>query len=224
VPEIQSLDLKLLILMMEFPIPYTPFIKMIEQKNREIIAYKQQFEQAQYEYNRFTKVLVIANQDLQSGVLLDPLTRLANRKKFDEYLNLQWQKLAREKSPISLLLCNVDFLKNCIHADDHLTTDRCLQILATELKSVVKRSTDLVARYDNKKFAVILPNTDSKGAVYVGKLIQEKVEYLKINHFQFRNNDFFTLNIGVATIFPNVKMLPNSLVDMVEKAVDTIKV
>ncbi|WP_413171991.1 diguanylate cyclase domain-containing protein [Anabaena azotica] len=196
---------------------------MIEQKNREIIAYKQQLEQAQYEYNRFTKVLVTANQDLQSGVLLDPLTRLANRKKFDEYLNLQWQKLAREKSPISLLLCNVDFLKNCIDADDHLTTDRYLQLLATKIKSVVKRSTDLVASYDNKKFAVILPNTDSKGAVYVGKLIQGKVDYLKINHFPFRNNESFTLSIGVATIFPNVKMLPNSLVDMVEKAVDTIK-
>lgn len=88
---------------------------------------------------------------------------MANRKKFDEYLNLQWQKLSREKSPISLLLCNVDFFENFLHADDHLKTDKCLQLLATEIKSVVKRSTDLVARYENKKFAVILANTDSQG-------------------------------------------------------------
>jgi PleD family two-component response regulator len=57
----------------------------------------------------------------------------------------------------------VDFFKNFLHADDQLKIEKCLQLLATEIKSVVKRSTDLVARYENKKFAVILANTDSQG-------------------------------------------------------------
>ncbi len=65
----------------------------------------------------------------------------------------------------------MDFFRKFLHTDDHLKTDKCLQLLATEIKSVVKRSTDLVARYENKQFAVILANTDSQGAVYVGTLI-----------------------------------------------------
>jgi diguanylate cyclase (GGDEF)-like protein len=183
----------------------------ISQQKQEITIYNQQLEKEKEEHKRFTKSLVTANQNLQSVVLLDAVTRVANRIKFDEYLNFQWQKLAREKSPLSLLLCNLD---------DNLTADDCLQQIATEIKSVVKRSTDLVARYENENFAVILPSTDSKGAVYVAKLIQEKVDSTKINHPQFRENKSFIFRIGVATVFPSVKMTPNSLIDMVEKAID----
>ncbi|MFM2064944.1 MAG: hypothetical protein RLZZ507_4615 [Cyanobacteriota bacterium] len=196
----------------------------IYQKKQVITTYNQQLEQEKEEHKSLIQALTTTNQHLRPVIKLDPLTRVANRKIFDEYLNLQWQKLARQKLPLSLLLCNLDSLNKDNHANKHLdanlTADNFLQQIATEIKLVVKRSTDLVARYENENFAVILPSTDSKGAVYVAKLIQEKVDNTKINHPQFRENKSLILRIGVATVFPSINMTPNSLIDMVEKAID----
>ncbi|MBD2291929.1 response regulator [Anabaena sphaerica FACHB-251] len=197
---------------------------IVYQKHLEIIAYNQRLDQEKEEHKRFTKALITANQNLQSVVLVDAVTKVANRRKFDEYLNLQWQKLASEKLPLSLLICNLDFANNYNNADIDLTADNFLQQIATEIKSEVKRSTDLVASYENEKFAVILPNTNSQGAVYVSMLIQKKVNSLKINNTPFIENDFLTLAIGVATIFPSVKKTPKTLIHMVEKALNFEKI
>ncbi|MEA5577420.1 diguanylate cyclase domain-containing protein [Anabaena sp. UHCC 0451] len=196
---------------------------IVNQRNRELITYKQQSEKAREEYKLVTKALVMDNHNLYSGVLLNAMTSTANRVKFDEYLNLEWQKLASKKLPLSLLLCNFDFSQNQNHADASLTADNCLPLIAREIKLVVKRSTDLVSRYEQEKFAIILSNTDSKGAVFVAKLIQERVDKLKINNIPFTENKLFILTIGVATIVPNKKMTPSNLTDMVEKAIDNAK-
>lgn len=193
------------------------------QQERNLSAYNQQLNSEKEDYNWFTNTVIIAHHNLQSVMIFDAMTKVANRNKFDEYLNSQWQKLSSEKLPLSLLLCNLDFLNHHNNADTNLTADNYLRHISTEIKSVVKRSTDLVARYEDKKFAVILSNTDSKGAMYVAKLIQQKVDQLKIDNSQFLDNDCFTLTTGIATIFPSAKMTPNTLIDMVEKAIDQTK-
>jgi diguanylate cyclase (GGDEF)-like protein len=192
---------------------------MIVDQHQEFKIHSQVLEQEIEEHKQLTNALVTVNQNLQPIVLFDTVTRLANRRKFDEYLNSQWQALDKKKLPLSLLLCNFDFSSH----ENNSIKDEYLQHIAREIKTVVKRSTDLVARYTNQQFAVILCATDSKGAVYVGKLIRQKVEQFKLNNTQFPDSKNYSLHIGVATIVPSDKMTPKHLIDMVEKAIDRAK-
>ncbi|NET70219.1 MAG: diguanylate cyclase, partial [Sphaerospermopsis sp. SIO1G2] len=97
--------------------------------------------------------------------------------------------------------------------------DKIPQQVAQVTKSITKRSGDFVARYENYKFAIILPKTDSQGAIYLGKLMREQVEQVKLNNPELTDGKNFSLSIGVATIVPSKKMIPQSLIDLVEQAI-----
>jgi diguanylate cyclase (GGDEF)-like protein len=181
---------------------------------QQMMNYYQQLEQERIYHKKITHSLVTFNHNLQPIIFLDAMTNVANRRKFDEYLNSQWKELDKKQLPLSLLLCSFDFSPSTNNA----VKDQILQEIATQIKSVVKRSTDLIARYENDKFAVILSRTDSKGAVYVGKLIREKIEAVKLD-FQLNHNQSFSLNIGVATIVPSEKVTPKTLINLVEQAI-----
>ncbi|MEA5553826.1 PleD family two-component system response regulator [Anabaena cylindrica UHCC 0172] len=196
---------------------------IIYQQHQQLFEKNQQLQIEIKERQRVEEALLVANQQLQVFALLDGLTGVANRRKFDEYLNLEWQRLARENLPLSLLLCDVDFFKNYNDTYGHLTGDYCLQTIAKTLKLTVKRPTDLVARYGGEEFAVILPNTDSQGAVYVAEEIRQEVYNLKIPHTQSRVDKFVTVSIGVTTIFPKIETIPNTLIEIVDKALYTAK-
>lgn len=188
---------------------------MIYDENQDFITYSQTLEQEIEEHRQLTNALVTAGQNLQPAILSNVVNKVANRRKFDDYLNSQWKTLDKKKLPLSLLLCNFDFSNQ----NNHAIKDEFLQKVAPEIQSVVKRSTDLLARYDDQNFAIILCSTDSKGAVHVGKLIREKVERFKLNNLQFQKDNSISLHIGVATIIPSDKLTPRYLIDMVEKAI-----
>ena len=154
-------------------------------------------------------------------MFLDAVTKVANRRKFDEYLNYQWKELDSKQLSLSLLLCHFD-LSEFDHDLNRYKQDQVLQEIAAAIKQVVKRSTDLVARYENNTFAVILSRTDSKGAVHVGKLIREKIDKVKTDT-ELEDKKSFSLNIGVATVVPSDKVTPKSLISLVEKAIQKSK-
>jgi diguanylate cyclase (GGDEF)-like protein len=196
---------------------------VIYQQNQQLIQQNKLLQQEIKERQRFEAALLAANQQLQLFVFLDGLTGVANRRKFDEYLNLEWQRLAREKLPLSLLLCDVDFFKNYNDTYGHLTGDDCLKQIAKTLKLSVRRPSDLLARYGGEEFAVILSNTNDKGAIYLAEDIRQKVYNLKIPHAQSKVDNFVTLSIGVATIFPNMQIAPNTLIEVGDQALYTAK-
>lgn len=167
--------------------------------------------------------MLAANQQLELFALLDGLTGVANRRKFDEYLNLEWQRLAREKLPMSLLFCDVDFFKTYNDTYGHLTGDDCLKQVAKAIKLNIQRPTDLLARYGGEEFAVILSNTNDQGAIDLAENIRQKVYDLKIPHSQSRVDHFVTLSIGVATIVPDVVISPDTLIEVGDKALYTAK-
>jgi diguanylate cyclase (GGDEF)-like protein len=196
---------------------------LVFQQNSQIISEDEQLWPEIWEHQRATKNLFMTNQTTQAVALIDELTGVANRKRFDEYLSLEWQRLASEQSTLSLLLCDVEFFNNQNDAYGYLSGDNRLQQIAKAIKLAVKRSTDLLARYHEEKFAIILPNTEFEGAVYVAELIRKQVHSLKIPHLQSKIDEFLSLSIGIATIFPSQKIPQNTLVEIVEKATDEAK-
>lgn len=144
-----------------------------------------------------------ANQELQRLAASDGLTLVANRRCFDNTLKAEWQRLAREQASLSLILCDVDCFKLYNDTHGHLAGDDALRQVAKAISQTVKRPADLVARYGGEEFAVILPNTDIKGAIAVAKEIQSNVGALQLPHPNSAVSEFITLSLGVATITPH---------------------
>ncbi|MBD2560219.1 MULTISPECIES: PAS domain S-box protein [Nostoc] len=159
-----------------------------------------------------------ANEELQRLATLDGLTQIANRRRFDEYLEDEWHRLKREQAPLSLILFDVDFFKRYNDTYGHLAGDDCLRQLGSTLKSIIKRPADLVARYGGEEFAVILPNTEIQGAIYVAQTIRQAVRNLAIPHAQSSVCDRVTVSLGVVSIVPNSEISPQDLINAADKA------
>jgi diguanylate cyclase (GGDEF)-like protein len=167
--------------------------------------------------------LVKANQELERLATLDGLTGIANRRRFDEYFYFEWLRLFREKLPMSLILCDVDFFKLYNDTYGHLAGDFCLQHVAAAIRQSVKRHSDLVARYGGEEFAVILPNTTAKGAFYVAETIRKQVQRIKLVHAKSEVSKYVTLSLGVASIIPNAETCPDTLITIADKALYAAK-
>lgn len=159
--------------------------------------------------------LQTANEKLQQLAILDGLTGIFNRRYFDLVLNNEWKRLMREQQPLSLILCDVDHFKAYNDYYGHQQGDICLQKIATILQKYTRRSTDFVARYGGEEFAIILPNTDEKGALFIANNIQQKLAKRKLPHQQSMVSEYVTCSTGVSTIVPNPQQ---SIVNLIESA------
>ena len=156
-----------------------------------------------------------ANQKLQQLAILDGLTGIANRRYFDLVLNNEWKRLTREQQPLSLILCDVDHFKAYNDTYGHQQGDRCLQAIADILQKYTRRSTDLVARYGGEEFAIILPNTDADGALFIAQNINEKLSKQKLPHAKSSVSKYVTCSMGISTIVPNTQQ---SVINIIESA------
>jgi diguanylate cyclase (GGDEF)-like protein/PAS domain S-box-containing protein len=162
--------------------------------------------------------LEVANQQLKHLATLDGLTQLANRRKFDDYLEQEWRRLAREGAPLSLILGDIDFFKRYNDTYGHQKGDECLQQVARALEKAVKRPADLVARYGGEEFAAILPNTPAMGAMQVAESIRANVRELAMNHADSEIGEYVTLSLGVASLIPSPDRSPVDLIAAADKA------
>ncbi|MDP8965409.1 MAG: PleD family two-component system response regulator [Cyanobacteriota bacterium] len=182
-------------------------LAVLRQRVRRIIQQSQLYQK-----------LEIANRELQRLAALDGLTGVANRRRFDEYLDAEWRRMAREKLPLSLILCDIDFFKRYNDTYGHQAGDACLRRVADSLRFCARRSVDLVARYGGEEFAVILPNTTAGGAFLVAEEIRTVVNTLKIDHAQSAVSQHVTLSLGVACMHPTHNTAPSIVVAAADAA------
>jgi diguanylate cyclase (GGDEF)-like protein len=104
------------------------------------------------------------NEDLLRLSSVDSLTGLANRRVFDQTLNLECNRLKRTGSAVSLLLLDIDHFKALNDSEGHQRGDEYLKLVGSKLKLLAKRQIDLAARYGGEEFAMILPETGDAGA------------------------------------------------------------
>jgi diguanylate cyclase (GGDEF)-like protein/PAS domain S-box-containing protein len=162
--------------------------------------------------------LMQANQKLQRIAFLDGLTQVANRRRFDQYIEQEWRRLMRDRQPLSMLLCDIDFFKYYNDTHGHQEGDHCLRLVANLISQSIKRPADLVARYGGEEFAVVLPNTDQDGAVQVAKNIITSIRAMEIQHESSQVASHITLSIGVATLIPTGDRFPEMLIKMSDAA------
>lgn len=142
-------------------------------------------------------------QDMLAGLaLLDGLTGIPNRRRFDDALQLEWHRAKRTGSPVSLLMIDIDFFKLYNDTYGHLAGDDCLRLIAQAMHEVVHRGGDLVARYGGEEFACILAETDAAGARPVADRIIDVIHSLAIPHSASTVAPHVTVSIGCCTIKP----------------------
>lgn len=140
-----------------------------------------------------------AQTALELLAMRDGLTGLANRRCFDQTLELEWRRCKREQKSLALLIIDVDNFKHYNDTHGHLGGDDCLKRIADVLAKTVHRGGDLVARYGGEEFAVILPDPKRDGAMAVAERIRCAVEELSTSETPDAAAKHITVSIGVAT-------------------------
>ena len=135
---------------------------------------------------------------LQALASSDGLTGLANRRTLDSRLQEEFRRARRTRSPISLLMIDIDHFKLFNDALGHQAGDECLKHFARLLADQMQRPGDLAARYGGEEFAVLLPDTPSSGAAAVASRIATAVAAAQIPHTNSPTAAIITLSIGVA--------------------------
>ncbi len=159
---------------------------------------------------------------LRSHALIDGLTGVPNRRKFDEYSETVWRNGQREQTPLSLLMFDVDFFKRYNDRYGHQAGDVCLKSVARYLAQAPGRPYDLLARYGGEEFACLLPNTAAEGAVLIAEKMLAGIRELQIEHLDSIDN-IVTVSIGVATKIPSPDSTINDLIAAADKQLYTAK-
>ena len=146
----------------------------------------------------------------------DGLTGIANRRSFDEKLNHEWLRARRDKTPLALLMLDVDHFKLFNDHYGHQAGDDCLRRIAECVAAIVLRPGDQVARYGGEEFAVVLPSIDMGGALMVAERVRAAVRGMAIAHADSAFG-VVTVSIGVSSGVPSQDTRQDALV----KAADT---
>jgi diguanylate cyclase (GGDEF)-like protein/PAS domain S-box-containing protein len=145
----------------------------------------------------------LANVNRQLEVLArhDGLTGLANRRQFDETLEAEFRRAIRDKTPLSLIMIDVDCFKAFNDSYGHPAGDHCLSQIALLLGDIANRPADLAVRYGGEEFALLLPNTSRVGALAIAERARCAVRSLGIEHRETPEK-IVTISLGVAWLVP----------------------
>ena len=156
--------------------------------------------------------------ELESQTLVDGLTGIANRRRFDLHLEDEFRRAKRNASPLSLIMIDVDYFKDYNDNYGHQHGDACLVQIGTALCGALNRSRDLAARYGGEEFTVILPDTNEDGALQIAETMRAEVESLKIEHAFSGVAGHVTISLGVSTMVPEQAAKTGSLIHAADRA------
>ena len=159
-----------------------------------------------------------ANLELERLSFMDSLTQVSNRRRFDEQLSTLWHYHVREKLPLTIMLCDIDFFKGYNDFYGHQQGDDALIQVSQAFKQVLNRSSDCVARYGGEEFGFILPNTTADGALMVAQRIHDEVLKLGLIHEKSTVSEFITVSIGIISYVPTPNDEMESAVALADSA------
>ncbi len=133
----------------------------------------------------------------------DPLTQLKNRMYFDNEFAREWKRSSRLKSPLSIIMVDLDHFKNINDNHGHMFGDECLRQVASTISGEVMRPSDCVARYGGEEFVILLPNTDETGAAIIANRMLKAVARIQLK--AAGEPVSLTCSIGGATVVPNFR-------------------
>jgi len=163
----------------------------------------------------YKKALVIADSLMLS--LTDPLTGLENRRALDTEFPKFWKDSLRSRQPISALFIDIDFFKVFNDKYGHDCGDIALVAVAKAIQKCITRPLDFCCRWGGEEFAVLLPQTNERGAILLANEILEAVRAIKLD-LPCDEHPKITVSIGIASMVVNEENRRDDLMDMADKA------
>jgi diguanylate cyclase (GGDEF)-like protein/PAS domain S-box-containing protein len=156
--------------------------------------------------------LLKTNERLQYLSNYDSLTDIPNRRYFEQTFKDEWNRTMRQCLSLSLLMIDIDNFKKYNDFYGHQAGDSCIQQIAKAIKRTLKKPGDFVARYGGEEFVVLLPETDLKGAQYIGESLLSTMKKLQIPTEVSEISDYVTLSIGCTSLVPSDQHKPEELI------------
>ena len=158
------------------------------------------------------------SQQLQQLALYDPQTHVYNRRYLDQQIELEWRRLRRIPSPLSIIICDVDYFDAYQDIYGKHAAKQCLQKVAQIISQTIRRPADFVSLFGENKFAIVLPHTPLQGAQKIAQAIQKMIKQLQLPHVKSAINPFITLSFGIASTIPNAIESPSLMMQAAEQA------
>lgn len=152
---------------------------------------------------------------------LDGLTGLKNKAFFEQSIRIELKKASRIRSPISLLIIDIDHFKNLNDQYGHLCGDECLRVFSTLLSSMQIRETDVIARFGGEEFVIILPGITAEQSLLFAEKVRSATEEIKLENS--KGTVCFTASIGIANITPDRDTTAHMVIDAADKALYSAK-
>lgn len=172
----------------------------LSERNIELNRENRERKQAEAELYKAKAQLEESNRLLETLSVTDPLTGLANRRRFDEALAKEHARHVRSGAELSMVMLDIDHFKEFNDSYGHVNGDACLQRIALVIAECAARAADIAARYGGEEFACILPETDLKGALVIAEKIRLGIQNLAIPHSSSAVSDCVTASLGVVTL------------------------
>ncbi|MBB5368663.1 MULTISPECIES: diguanylate cyclase domain-containing protein [unclassified Janthinobacterium] len=134
--------------------------------------------------------------------LTDTLTGVANRRSFNDTMESEWRRCARDGVAMAIIMADIDHFKDFNDTYGHQAGDLCLQQVSAAMRRCATRPPDLLARYGGEEFIVLLPQETREGAEVVAQRILEEVRALHIPHARSSVGPHVTVSLGMASILP----------------------
>ena len=163
-----------------------------------------------------TAALQHANRRLAELAWRDELTGLSNRRHFEEALAEEWARAQRARTPLALVLVDIDHFKALNDTLGHTAGDRALQAVARVIEQCARRPGDVAARYGGDEFAVLLPGGRAAHVHALAEEIRAMVEALALPHPR-HPLDHVTVSVGVTALVP-ADAADSALVDAADRA------
>ncbi|AZO94450.1 diguanylate cyclase [Halocella sp. SP3-1] len=184
---------------------------IIKERTREIQISNDKIREQKSELEK-------ANLALQKISKIDPLTNIWNRRHFDKVLLNKWKQALNEQLPVSIFFIDIDDFKAYNDYYGHTAGDECIKQVTRQIKHSLTPPDELVARYGGEEFVVLLANTDIDKARKKAEIIQAKIESLNIPNINSTNREIITISLGITSVIPTKKLLPEDLIMAADKA------
>ena len=148
----------------------------------------------------------------------DGLTGILNRRYFDNMLKIEWNRHLRTRSPLAVVIADIDNFKAFNDTYGHLKGDDCLKAIGRTFSRMLRRSGEIAARYGGEEFVALLPQTDAKQARSIAERIRRSIENLSIVHESSHTADVVTVSIGTASMIPEKIKTSAQLLNEADKA------
>ena len=180
-------------------------------KNRLLLYYLE--EQKIAEQNLVLKKLSVT----------DALTKISNRRAFDEYLNKAWEAAKIKKQALTVMMMDVDHFKLYNDNFGHVEGDKCLVHIAEAISGKFRRRGDMFARFGGEEFVAVMANEPGDDIIKFAEKIRKAVEELEIPNPLSSLTPYVTISIGVANRTPGENCTPSIIIEMADAALYAAK-